>query len=59
VVPANPPKAAIKARRWPASLLAQCDDDIDPIASKAEGKNSGERGAGPVEPNGYRPGRKT
>jgi hypothetical protein len=44
----------------PANQLAQGDDDsIDPVANMANGKNSGERGARPVKPNGHRPGRKT
>jgi hypothetical protein len=56
----GPPKAVIEARRRPANQLAQGDDDyIDPVANKAKGKNSGERGARPVKPNGHRPGRKT
>jgi hypothetical protein len=59
LVPANPPKAAIGARRRLANQLAQGDDDIDPIANKAKRKSSGERGARPVKPNGHRPGRKT
>ena len=42
-----------------ANQLAQGDDNSDPGANKAKGKNSGDRGARPVKANAHRPGRKT
>jgi hypothetical protein len=60
LAPANPPKSVIEATRRPVNQLAQGGDDyIDAVANKAEGKNSGERGARSVKPNGHRLGRKT
>jgi uncharacterized radical SAM protein YgiQ len=60
LIPANPPKEAIEARRKAANRAAQGDDDhYHTVANPAKGERPGERGAGPAKPTGYRPGRKT
>ena len=60
LIPANPPREAIEARRRQANRAAQGEDDhYHTVANPARGEKPGERGAGPVEPKGYRPGRKT
>jgi radical SAM superfamily enzyme YgiQ (UPF0313 family) len=61
LIPANPPKEAIEARRRRANQAVHGDDDdhYHTVANPAKGEKSGERGAGPVKPTGYRPGRKT
>ncbi|MGL6095126.1 MAG: YgiQ family radical SAM protein, partial [Fimbriiglobus sp.] len=60
LIPANPPKEAIEARRKAANTAAQVDEDhYHTVANPAKGEQPGERGAGPPKPTGYRPGRKT
>jgi uncharacterized radical SAM protein YgiQ len=55
LIPANPPKEAIEARRQRANEAAR-DDHYHSVANPAKGEPVGERGL----PNpGYRPGRKT
>ncbi len=61
LIPANPPKEAIEARRRLANRAVNGDGDDDPdhyhtVANPARGEKPGERGL----PNkGYRPGRKS
>ncbi len=52
LIPANPPKEAIEAKRREA-------DHYHTVANPAKGEEAGERGAGPVKATGYRPGRKS
>ncbi len=62
LIPANPPKEAIEARRQRANHTARVDEDEDhyhTVANPATGEKPGERGAGPPKPTGYRPGRKS
>jgi hypothetical protein len=60
LIPSQSPKEAIEARRRKANLAVTEDHDHDhTIANSAKGEKPGERGAGPVKPAGYRPGRKT
>jgi len=56
LIPAQPPKEAIEARR------KQSQKDFDhyhTVANPAKGEAPGERGAEPAKPVGYRPGRAT
>jgi uncharacterized radical SAM protein YgiQ len=53
LIPANPPKEAIEARRRRANDA----DHYHTVANPAKGEKPGERGAGQVKPTGYRPGR--
>jgi uncharacterized radical SAM protein YgiQ len=55
LIPAQPPKEAIEARR----RRANDPDHYHTVANPARGEKPGERVAGPVKPTGYRPGRKT
>ena len=55
LIPAQPPKQAIEARRW----RANDPDQYHTVANPAKGEKAGERGTGPVKSTGYRPGRKT
>ena len=55
LIPAQPPKEAIEARRH----RANDPDYYHTVANPAKGEKPGERGAGPPKPVGYRPGRKT
>src|SRR5262245_27921566 len=55
LIPANAPKEAIEARR----RRANDPDHYHTVANPAKGEKPGERGAGPVKPTGYRPGRKS
>ena len=55
LIPANPPKEAIEARR----KRANDDDHYHTVANPAKGEKPGERGAGQPKPKGYRPGRKS
>jgi hypothetical protein len=55
LIPANPPKEAIAARRKRANE----GDHYHTVANPAKGEKPGERGAAPMKPAGYRPGRKT
>jgi uncharacterized radical SAM protein YgiQ len=57
LIPANPPKEAIEARRRAAN--AGDHDHYHTVANPARGEKPGERGAGPPRPTGYRPGRKS
>ncbi len=54
LIPAQPPKEAIEARR----KRANDPDHYHTVANPAKGEEPGERGAGPGKPKGYRPGRK-
>ncbi|MCU0704974.1 MAG: YgiQ family radical SAM protein [Fimbriiglobus sp.] len=58
LIPANPPKEAIEAKRKRANAALQ-GDHYHTVANPAKGEKPGERGAGPFKPTGYRPGRKT
>jgi uncharacterized radical SAM protein YgiQ len=55
LIPANPPKEAIEARRQRANDA----DHYHAVANPARGERPGERVAGPPKPTGYRPGRKS
>ena len=55
LIPAQPPKEAIEARRRRANDA----DHYHAVANPSRGEKPGERGAGPPKPTGYRPGRKT
>jgi uncharacterized radical SAM protein YgiQ len=61
LIAANPPKEAIEARRRQANraVHGEEEDHYHTVANPARGEAAGERGAGPVKPTGYRPGRKT
>jgi uncharacterized radical SAM protein YgiQ len=62
LIPAQPPKEAIEARRRQANRAVKSDDENDhyhTVANPAKGETPGERGAGPPKAMGYRPGRKT
>jgi uncharacterized radical SAM protein YgiQ len=56
LIPANPPKEAIEARRRQANRATQGEDNdhYHTVANPAIGEKPGERGA---KPTGYRPGR--
>jgi hypothetical protein len=56
--PANPPKEAIEARRRKTDSVVR-GDHYHSVANPAAGEQPGERGAAPVKPTGYRPGRKS
>ena len=59
LIPAQPPKEAIEARRRQANRAVQGDEDhYHTVANPAKGEAPGERGAEPPK-TGYRPGRKT
>ena len=57
-IPARPLKAAIEARRRKANDVAEGDHD-HANANPVKGETPSERGARPVKPTGYRPGRKS
>lgn len=63
LIPANPPKEAIEARRARANRPnpeAETEGDhYHTVANPAKGEAPGERGARPAKKTGYRPGRKT
>jgi hypothetical protein len=61
LIPANPPKPAIEARRRQANRMAgPADaDHYHSVANPARGERPGERGARSIQPAGYRPGRRT
>ncbi|MBX9625758.1 MAG: YgiQ family radical SAM protein [Gemmataceae bacterium] len=62
LIPAQPPKEAIEARRRAANRAVQGDEDDDhyhTVANPSKGEKPGERGVGPPKPAGYRPGRKS
>jgi hypothetical protein len=58
LIPAQPPKEAIEARRRQANCAAE-GDHYHTVTNPARGEKPGERGAAPPKPTGYRPGRKT
>jgi hypothetical protein len=58
LIPAQPPKEAIVARRKQANAALR-DDHYHTVANPAKSETPGERGAGTVTRTGYRPGRKT
>jgi hypothetical protein len=58
LIPNEPPKAAIEARRRAANSAVK-GDHYHTVANPAKGENAGERGAEPPKPTGYRPGRKS
>ena len=58
LIPANPPKEAIEAKRRQANQ-ALIGDHYHTVANPAKGEKPGERGAEPPKNKGYRPGRKT
>jgi hypothetical protein len=55
LIPAQPPKEAIEARR----RRANDSDHYHAVANPLKGEQPGERGARPLRPTGYRPGRTT
>jgi uncharacterized radical SAM protein YgiQ len=55
LIPAQPPREALESRRQ----RANDGDHYHTVANPAKGEEPGERGASPVKPTGYRPGRKT
>lgn len=61
LIPANPPREAIEARRRQAERAVQGEDNdhYHTVSNPAKGEKPGERGAGPPKPTGYRPGRKS
>jgi hypothetical protein len=62
LIPANPPKEALEARRRAADRAVKGEEDNDhyhTVANPAKGEKPGERGAGPPRPTGYRPARKS
>src|SRR5262245_24946555 len=58
LIPANPPKEAFEKRRREANRAIEADH-YHTVANPVKGEKPGERGAAPVKPTGYRPGRKT
>ena len=58
LIPAQPPKEAIEARRKQANS-AGAHDHYHTVANPAKGEEPGERGAEPPKQTGYRPGRKS
>jgi len=58
LIPAQPPKEALEARRRRANDAVQ-GDHYHTVANPAKGEKPGERGAVPPKSRGYRPGRKT
>ncbi len=58
LIPAEPPKEAIEARRKKANAALR-NDHYHSVANPAKGEAPGERGAEPPKTTGYRPGRKT
>src|SRR4051812_24455136 len=58
LIPSNPPKEALEAKRRQANQAVQ-GDHYHTVANPARGEQPGERGAEPVKRKGYRPGRKS
>jgi hypothetical protein len=59
LIPANPPREVIEARRH-ANWAAHGDhDEYHTVANQAKGEKPGDRGVDCVKPTGYRPGRET
>jgi uncharacterized radical SAM protein YgiQ len=62
LIPAQPPREAIEARRRQANRAAKGEvegDHYHTVANPSKGEKPGERGAGPPKATGYRPGRRT
>jgi len=62
LIPANPSREAIEARHPQSNRAVQGDPDNDhhhTVANPAKGEKPDERGAGPTQTTGYRPGRTT
>jgi uncharacterized radical SAM protein YgiQ len=59
LIPDQPPKEAIEARRKQANRPGKDNDHYHTVANPARGEKAGERGAEPPKNKGYRPGRKT
>ena len=58
LIPANPPKEAIEAKRRQANDALR-GDHYHTVANPAKGEKPGERGAEPPKTKGYRPGQKS
>jgi uncharacterized radical SAM protein YgiQ len=58
LIPAEPPKEALAKRRREAQRAVE-GDHYHTVANPTKGEKPGERGARPVKPTGYRPGRKS
>src|SRR5262245_47888486 len=61
LIPANPPKEALEARRRQANRTVNADQDDDhyhAVVNPSKGE-PGAQGARPAKPTGYRPGRKS
>ena len=58
LIPAQPPKEALEARRTQANRAVR-GDYYHTVANPAKGEKPGERGAEPAKTKGYRPGRKS
>jgi uncharacterized radical SAM protein YgiQ len=58
LIPANPPKEALEARRQRANEQSR-DDHYHTVANPAKGEKPGERGERGLANRGYRPGRKS
>jgi hypothetical protein len=58
LIPANPPREALEKRRREANRAVE-GDHYHTVANPAKGEKPGERGAGPIKPASYRPGRKS
>lgn len=58
LIPSQPPREALEARRKQANAAVQ-GDHYHTVANPAKGEAPGERGAEPQKSKGYRPGRKT
>ncbi len=58
LVPAEPPREALDARRRQANLAVK-GDHYPTVANPAKGEPAGEHGAGPPKPTGHRPDRKS
>ncbi|MDB5306668.1 MAG: YgiQ family radical protein [Gemmataceae bacterium] len=58
LIPANPPKEALEAKRRQANEALR-GDHYHTVANPAKGEEPGERGAEPPKNKGYRPGRKS
>ncbi len=58
LIPAQPPKEALEAKRRRANEAVQ-GDHYHTVANPARGEKPGERGAEPPKTKGYRPGRKS
>jgi uncharacterized radical SAM protein YgiQ len=58
LIPAQPPREAVEARRKAANAASR-GDHYHTVANPAKGEPAGERGAAPPKPTGYRPDRAT